>query len=190
MNKMQTIARITLAAIAIYIILDVAKSILSGLSLIAHGGLPNISLFMMFVSIGIMTILAVIIGRELIVRGEKWACRIVAHSEEYEAEEKTNWLPTTYHIIAMSIGILFIWWAIPYIFQLVSSFLLSLNAEYKQWYPHPKLLSQLISVIVRLIIAAYFLFGAPHFVRWQVKKTLELCEEFGGSEEVQESKQN
>ena len=191
MNKMQTITRIVLAAIALYIILEVAKYILSGLLFFGQGGgLPLVSLLMSFVVIASMIILAVIIGRELIVRGEKWACRIVAHSQESEAEKKTNWQTTTYHIISISLGILFVWWTVPAFFNLVSSFLLSLNAEYKNWYPHPKLLIQLISVIVRLIIAAYLLFGAPHFVRWQVKKTLELCEEFGGSEEAGESKQN
>ena len=191
MNKMQTIARITFAGIAFYIILDLAKSILSSLYFIGHAGeLPLISLLMSFVAIGGMIILGVIIARELILRGEKWACRIVTQAQDYEAEEKTNWLPTTYHIIAIGLGILLIWWTIPSIFQFVSSFLLSLNPDYKQFYTISRLLPTLISVIVRLIITVYLLCGAPHFVRWQVNKTLELCEEFGGNGEDQESKQN
>lgn len=191
MNKMQTIARITLAAIALYMILEFAKSTFTNLYFLGHGSeLPFISLFMMFLAIVLMIILIVIIGRELIGHGDKWACRIVAHAQEYEAEEKTNWLPTAYHIIAISLGILFIWWTIPYIVQSAAFFLLSLKPGYEQLYTTSRAISTLITVIVQLIISVYLLCGAPHFVRWQVKKTLELCEEFGGSEGSQESKQN
>lgn len=200
MNKMQSIARIALASLAIYIILDLAKSILSSFYLIGRADeLPLILLFMSFAVIGSMIILVLIIAWQLIGHGEKWACKIVAHAQDYEAEENTNWLPTTYRIIAVGLGILFIWWTIPSVLQLVSSVLLRLNAksvmsnsnvEYKQLYTTPRLLTQLISFIVQLIITIYLLFGAPHFVRWQVKKTLDLCEEFGGSGKAQESKQN
>lgn len=194
MNKMQTIARVTLVAIALYIILDLAKHMFQSLYFLGRGGeLSLISLLMAFVATGSMIILAAIIAWQLIVRGEKWACRIVAQAQDYEDEEKTNWLPTTYHIIAVGLGILFIWWTIPYIFQLIYYIKLALsssNGQYRQMYSGHLALPTFISVIARLIIAVYLLCGAPHFIRWQVKKTLELCEEFGGSEEAQESKQN
>jgi hypothetical protein len=189
MNKMQTIARIALAAIAIYIVLDLAKSIVSSLYFIGHAGeLPLIS----FVASASMIILAVIIAWQLIARGEKWACRIVAYAQDYEAEEKTNWLPMTYRIIAIGLGVLFIWWAIPSIFVLVTyakSILPSSNAGYKQLYTGHLLLTQFISVILRLIMAVYLLCGAPHFVRWQVKKTLEFCNEFSGTEYPENSQE-
>jgi len=193
MNKMQTITRITLAAIALYIILEFAKSMFQSLYFIGRGGeLSLISLLMAFVASASMIILAVITAWQLIVRGEKWACRIVAHAQEYEAEEKTNWLPTTYHIIAIGLGILFIWWTIPYIFQLLYYIKLaqpSSNGQYRQIYSGYRILPTLISVIVRLIISVYLLCGAPHFVRWQVKKTLELCKEFNGTEYEESSQE-
>jgi len=39
--------------------------------------------------------------------------------------------------------------------------------DYLSWYSYPILL---------LVVAIYLLCGAPHFVRWQVKKTLAICE--------------
>ena len=36
-----------------------------------------------------------------------------------------------------------------------------------------------VQPILYLALAVYLLCGAPHFVRWQVKKTLELCNEPG-----------
>ncbi|RKY06972.1 MAG: hypothetical protein DRP65_11025 [Planctomycetota bacterium] len=194
MNKMQTIARITLAAIALYIILEFAKHIPSSLYFIGHAGeLTLTSLFMAFVATGSMIILVVIIAWQLIVRGEKWACKIVTKAQNYEAEEKTNWLPTTYHIIAVSLGILFIWWTIPYIFQLLYYIKLaqpSSNGQYRQFYSGGyRVLPTLVSVIGRLIISVYLLCGAPHFVRWQIKKTLELCKEFDGNEYPENSQE-
>lgn len=195
MNKMQTIARIIFAAIALYIILESIKSIISSFYTLGLGvELPLISLFIIFLGIGLTIILIVIVAWQLIMRGDKWACKIVAQAQDYEAEEKTNWLPATYHIIAVGLGILFIWWTIPYIFQLLYYIKLaqpSSNGQYRQIYSAGyRVLPTLISVIGRLIITIYLLCGAPHFVRWQVKKTLQLCEEFGGCEEDQESKQN
>jgi len=186
MNKMQTIARIVLVAIALYFILEIAKSMFQSLYFIGKvGKLSLVSSLMMLLAIGFMIVLIVIIAWQLIVRGEKWACKIVAHAQEYEAEEKTNWLPTTYHIIAVALGILFIWWTIPYIFQLLYYIKLaqpSSNGQYRQFYTGYRILPTLISVIGRLIISVYLLWGAPHFIRWQIKKTLELCKEFDGTE--------
>ena len=140
---------------------------------------------MAFVATGSMIIFAGIIAWQLIVRGEKWACKIVTQAQDYEDEEKTNWLPTTYYIIAIGLGILFIWWTIPNIFLLLHYIKvdqLSSNGQYRQIYSGHRILPTLISVIVRLIISVYLLCGAPHFVRWQVKKTLEFCKEFGETE--------
>ena len=193
MNKMQTIARIVLVAIALYFILEIAKSMFQSLYFIGKvGKLSLVSSLMMLLAIGFMIVLIVIIAWQLIVRGEKWACKIVAHAQEYEAEEKTNWLPTTYHIIAIGLGILFIWWTIPYIFQLLYYIKLaqpSSNGQYRQIYSGYRILPTLISVIGRLIISVYLLCGAPHFVRWQVKKTLELCKEFNGTEYEESSQE-
>jgi len=191
MNKMQTIARITLAAIALYIILEITKSMFQSLYIIGRAG--ELSLISLLMSTGYMILLAVILAWQLLGRGEKWACKIVAKARDYEAEEKTNWLPTTYHIIAIGLGILFIWWVIPNIFLLVYYIKMShssSNGQYRQIYTGYRILPTLISVVLRFIISVYLLCGAPHFVRWQVKKTLELCEEFGGNEEAQESKQD
>jgi len=191
MNKMQTIARITLAAIALYIILEITKSMFQSLYFIGRDS--ELSVISLLMATGSMVILAGIIAWQLIVRGEKWACKIAAHDQDYEAEEKTNWLPTTYHIIAVGLGILFIWWTIPYIFQLLYYIKLaqpSSNGQHIQFYSGGyRVLPTLISVIARLIIAVYLLCGAPHFVRWQVKKTLELCKEFNGTEYEESSQE-
>ena len=40
---------------------------------------------------------------------------------------------------------------------------------------------QTLAWLFSLPIAIYLLWGAPHFVRWQVKKTLEICGKMGKS---------
>lgn len=180
MNKIQPIARVALATLALFIILDIIKSILHFLphliELIEHTSVPITFLIITSVSIGIFIILGIVIFQQLLIKGDKWASKIVNYCEENQSQANSPWLGTTYRLVFIIAGILFIYWTIPCFLNLVRSLLLRSEPEWNRPL-HVIFVPRLVSFVLRLALTVYLLSGASHFVRWQVKKTLEQCKE-------------
>ncbi|MHC4115368.1 MAG: hypothetical protein ACYSSL_08645 [Planctomycetota bacterium] len=176
MNKMQTIAKITLVTLALFIILGFVKSILTTLPLLSHG-VPSFAIFFTCLVIVTMGALSVLVAQQLIFKSEKWASKIVGYVDEHQSQEISNWLPIVYHLTVVISGILLLLWTINPFFGLISSIYIYFGPESDKMPLHPEmyLIPRLISVVIRLSLAIYLLYGAPHFVRWHVTKTLAQC---------------
>ena len=176
---MQTIARIALATLALYIILQIIKSTISSLFFIGHAGeVPITVLVIGCLGVASLIALAIIIAHQLLIKGDKWALRIISYSEENQPQISPHWLPATYHLVSVLAGILFLYWTIPAFFALLSSFYLKIQPSYGPYLsmsPKSYFWPRFASFGIRLALTLYLLCGAPHFVRWQVKKTLEQC---------------
>lgn len=179
MNNMKTIAKISLAILALYIVLQIAKFILSIGYFIGHAWeLPITVLVITLLGMAGLIVLAIVVGHQLLIKGDKWASRIVSYGETNQPQISTHWLPTTYRLVFILAGILFTYWTLPSFFALVSSFLLNALPSYGHYLnmsPKAYFWARFVSFMIKLALTVYFLYGAPHFVRWQVKKTLEYC---------------
>jgi hypothetical protein len=178
MNKMQTLAKIALVTLALFIILQIAKSVVYSLPLVCMSGEERTFSLISLIAIAVLIILAIVIGQQLLVKADMWASRIVMSSETNQSQGDANWLPTTYRILCIVAGVLFLYWTVPSFFVMLTAFLMKMTLEQTselQMAVAASFWPRFVSFAIRLTMAAYLLCGAPHFVRWQVRKTLEQC---------------
>lgn len=106
---------------------------------------------------------------------ERLASVIVGKDEFPEPDIQIQWLPVAFRLICIFAGVYCLYNVISTVivflvryFQLKSY---SANATLGYYFN----ITQIIGWCLMLIIGIYLICGAPRFVRWQVKKTLELC---------------
>lgn len=180
MNRMQAIARIALATLALYIVLQTIKSIVSSVYFLGHAGeLPiTVRVISLFSIVG-LTVFASIIAHQLLIKGDKWALRIVSSPQENLPHTNLHWLPTTYRLLSILVGILFLYWTVPACFAFLTSFSLRIVPSYGRYSamsPDEYFWPRLASFAIRIALTIYFLCGAPQFVRWHLRKVLAQSE--------------
>lgn len=96
-------------------------------------------------------------------------------------DKKIDWLPTAYRLISVTGGMFCLYRSGASLLQLLGKYSYFKNLMTTQNLtapiPYNIRLTQILSYIVLFIVGTYLVCGAPHFVRWQVKKTLEFCKE-------------
>jgi len=180
MNKMHTLARIVVFAMGLYF----AVSLIKGATIFA-----NSVIFMclrgMSRSAGELTIAIVfavfpilctgVICYLCLCRHERIAERIVGTHEPAEPNSQIDWLPVAFRLACVVAGLYclytVLWGTLGYIQLYFSSRNQGLDITSRL--PN---LESLLTWFVPLPIGIYLICGAPHFVRWHVRKTLEQCQ--------------
>jgi len=94
------------------------------------------------------------------------------------ADSQIQWLPVALRLICVAGGIYFlntVVWQTTYVISQFAAFKSYTYTNHKVTYAYaPFNYQSLLPWIIMLICGVYLLCGAPHFVRWQVKKTLQL----------------
>lgn len=179
MNKMQMFAKIALAIMGLFVIIEITKSILNSLPLIGAADSLYVTIMSCISIIGLVVLIIVVI-HQLFIRGDKWASKIVCYPEKNQSRISPDWLPTTFRLVSVIAGILFLYWTLPSFFSLISSSVIGLSPELKaKFYPGSAVsyfYPRFVSFALRLALTVYFLCGAPQFTRWHVRKALEYYE--------------
>ena len=111
----------------------------------------------------------------LLCRVDKWTTRIVKPMEQDGKKQQIFWLPVAFRLVAVFTGIFYLYQIIP---TIVSDIIRHISwLGYSETAPRFHL-EKVFNWLIILALGIYLLCGAPHFVRWQVKKTLELCSQF------------
>jgi hypothetical protein len=182
MNKMHTLAKIILSAIGIFF----AIRLLSQLPIAIYWFYSKpawetaASLFCSLLIVGGALAALVYI---LIYKRESLAKKIVGSEQLPEPDSQIQWLPVALRLICIAGGIYFLMlvlWDTTYVIGKIAAFKARNTyayTNYKAIYTYAPFSSQnIIRWVIMLICGIYLLCGAPHFVRWQVKKTLQQCE--------------
>jgi hypothetical protein len=177
MNKMHTLAKIILSAIGIFFSIrllsqvpaifwfyskpswETAASLLLSLLLIA--GLITVLLYLFFY------------------KNESLAKKIVGSEQLPDPASQIQWLPVALRLICISGGISLlctVLWRTTDVINHLAFLKAEENAHTIHSYPLFNYQS-LLPWIVMLICGVYLLCGAPHFVRWHVKKILQQCKD-------------
>jgi hypothetical protein len=177
MNKMHTLAKIILSAIGIYFIIRLLSQLPLAIfwlyskpswetagalffSLLLTAGLTAVLLYLFFY------------------KSESLAKKIVGSEQLPEPDSQIQWLPVALRLVCIAGGFYFlltvIWHATYVINQL--AFLKAQENAHTTHFPLFNYQS-LLPWIVMLICGVYLLCGAPHFVRWHVKKILQQCKD-------------
>jgi len=174
MNKMHTLIKIILSAIGIFFAIRLLSPLSLGISYLYSkpswetAGAWLFSLLFVAGAIGLLMYF-------LVYQHDKLTKKIVGSEQLPEPDSQVQWLPVALRLICIAGGIYFlntvIWQTTFFISQL--AFFKENTRSIYTFAPYSP--RDILPWIIMLICGIYLLFGAPHFVRWQAKKTLQQC---------------
>ena len=187
MNRMQAWARIMLVMMGLYGVICLWRVLwLYSSSILIYWRTDkafefSLTSVLYFAITSLFIVLAVVFVYQLIFRADKWATRIIDSWDEEMPANEVFWLAACYRIAAVVLGIVILYWTLPSIIGVCHGLLVEIGyAEMarEQWLArHASYLDNLVGTVLRLALSAYLICGAPHVVRWQVKKTVAQCQE-------------
>jgi hypothetical protein len=183
MNKMHTLAKIMLSGIGIFFAIRLLSTIPTllwvAITQSSDLSLPLALFWTAFLGLCLAALLYVFLYRR-----EHLAKRIVGAGELAEPDSHMLWLPAALRLVCIAAGL--------YSLNLVTWNTTRILATYLMYKSHihahttftRSVLSteSLLSCLVMAALGIYLVCGAPHFVRWQLKKTLKQCKQFAEKE--------
>lgn len=183
MNKMHTLTKVTLSAIAIFFTVR----------LLFHLPLAIFWFYLkpswetagsMLISLLLNIIVVAALLYFFIYKRENFAQKIVGSEQLPGPDSQIQWLPIALRLVCIAGGIYLINTVLhraTYVIGQLARFkaeTYSVNGTtYTRFFTGfaPFSFENLLPWIITLIAGVYLLCGAPHFVRWQVKKILQQC---------------
>jgi hypothetical protein len=186
MTKMQIIAETVLTALGVYAILSLCR-LYTPPSLGPERDLP-VWWYVVFFS-GLVPLAALVIFF-LIFNNDGIARRMAGPGPIPDRHTQTIWLIKSLRIGLVLTGLMLLPKSIPVILNIVSIIISNFRAGTFPDIPAapPRIRFKNTYSLIRMVLAIYLVCGAPHFVRWHVKKTLEQCQLF--SAEAGDSKES
>lgn len=172
MNRMISMARIMLAGLGLYLLIGIIKTNLGSVIYIFQNfNWKGFGLVSLSIILSIAMAAAIIIF--LLVKSE-WAARKLIGKDITSDEPLDTGLTLTmaFRLVCIGAGLLFLRSFVYAASNIIVRFLLMSDFHA----PRGNFTKTLIQPTIYLALALYLICGAPHFVRWQVKKTLKLCE--------------
>jgi hypothetical protein len=185
MNKMHTLAKIILSAIGIFFSIRLLSQL--PYAIFVFYSKPSwqtaaSSLFALSLTAALIAMLLYL----FFYKNESLARKIVGSEQLPEPESQIQWLPVSLRLICIAGGIYllsnFLWrttYIIDHLARFESQTYLNESKTYVQIYTGFAYFSfyNLLPWILTLTCGVYLLYGAPHFVRWHVKKILQQCKD-------------
>ena len=173
MNKMHEAAKIAFAVLGIYFLVGLLGSLCSILAMI-FSNFSGAALITAFVYLTILFGCAFAVVFLLFLKRDWLAAKFVSSGQEIDSDVSANWVLVAYRLAVFIVAIYFlklIFWNVS---SIIYNFILTRGFSSSSG-------RQIIDIFLRLMftlpITIYMLCGAPHFVRWQIKKTTEFCKQ-------------
>ncbi|MEN6385648.1 MAG: hypothetical protein ABFD79_10670 [Phycisphaerales bacterium] len=163
MNKMQSLAKTVITLFCIYWLIALILGMFHFVFFTLQTRTKVMNIGMILVALVYIIIILVVIG--VLQKRNSLALKIANDDELKEVDVQIKWIPFTYRLVSVIAGLFFLFKAATYLQRIGISRFSSESGIFE------------ITLTIIILIAAgiYFLCGAPHFVRWQIKKTLQLC---------------
>lgn len=170
MNDLHKLARIMLVGLGIHMLV---KYGIGFASVLPHLLYPESSMHayavVQLVSYALAIVCIGLVIYALIWKADFWSEKIMDADESDQAE--VWWLPFAFRLAVVCAGILLLSWNISAVSKVVSRYVRAREYTGSNLLPW----HTLVGCLAQLVLAIYLICGAPHFVRWQVRKTLEHC---------------
>jgi hypothetical protein len=174
MNKMQALAKTLLTIIGVYWLIMIGFNLLSILYVWGNilsrssSGMELDDMLVIIPSL-LIIIFSIIVILYILKKRDKLALKIAGSPEIQNIDAEIKWIPFAYRLISVLTGMYCLYRACGSIPGIAAKLF------YGSKYPIPY--GNYSTLILSLIAGIYLLCGAPHFVRWQTKKTIEMCTE-------------
>ncbi|MBN1124334.1 MAG: hypothetical protein JXA82_04945 [Sedimentisphaerales bacterium] len=178
MNKAHIIARIAFAIVIFYYLLSMVPLICGQILFLVENfenAVHSIEIFVYVAGSMTLIVLAVFLLILFLKKVDRLAQYATGPEEAAETAQNINWVSLLFRLICCITGFIFLF---KFILGMAEGYrLFHLLVQVNQERALPRELLQIASWILLLPVTIYLLCGAPHFVRWHVKKTLELASE-------------
>jgi hypothetical protein len=171
-NELRVIARIVLIGAGLYVLLQIALSILVTLPIMLTVASADVINAMTITAMAIYIVLALAAVYFLVRIADRIASRIV-ESEQVD-DTQISCLAVAFRLVCVTAGVLFIYWTIFGSIATIS-FYISAKLSNQMTSMYHQLWPEVVKCVLMLGMGIYLVCGAPGFVRWQVKKTLKQC---------------
>lgn len=171
MVKMHTLAKVLITVIDIYWLVKAFSWLIQSSTYIfanAPAGQVEISAIIAALAIQLAIILLLIV---ILYQRDKIAEKIAAGKEKALPQSQPDWISFAYRLVSVIAGLYCFSMAVYSIGRLAGSIRFRM---YRPLYD-TSMLEQSISLFVLLAVGIYLFCGAPHFVKWQARKTIEMC---------------
>ena len=181
MNKMISFAKVMFAGLAVYLTISIVRNLLFTIVY----AFQDFS----FASVGIIIFSLLLSGAYLaaiiyflVLKSDKWSRKLIVGDIEPDSSPTPEiTLTMAFRLVSVGAGLYctssFIWSCSNMLKNLIRTMKYGQQGDrYIQMFSRG-LSVDYIQPLLYLALAVYLLCGAPHFVRWQVKKTLKLCNE-------------
>jgi hypothetical protein len=173
MNKMHIMARIVFAALAIYLMIGLIPYVIGSVALFFQTGGIFSRIWWSVASVVVVLLFAAAVYYGLIHKRDALARYAVGNGGIAEPQTPVQWLPVAFRLICVVAGMIFLYRFVTRIHISLQALVYLTKADQPlganwRW-------RQIWESVILLPFAVYLLCGAPHFVRWHVRKTLELC---------------
>jgi hypothetical protein len=174
MNNTHAFTKVILAAIGIFFSIRIISQMAMALGFLTTN--PSLkSLGLAIVSLSITGFGLAVVCYLFLYKREELAKKIVGQKEPAEPAAQIQWLPAAFRLICIFAGL--------HCLYAVSWRLIYKLGQYS-FYNRPGMytakivnMEDVLYWLIMLTASVYLLCGAPHFVRWQVRKTIEQCKE-------------
>ena len=182
MNKMHSVAKIVIGYWLLVIFTSFCVFALQLISQIFMSSFfPGFGLYSILIYSVLYLLITAVLIYIFIRKRDFLAEKMVGKTELPPPDKNIDWLPTAYRLMSVTGGLLCLYRSTSVIFSTLSRYFYVKNYNTADnsslIYPYNIQLSQLLSYLILFIAGIYLVCGAPHFVRWQVKKTLEFCKD-------------
>jgi hypothetical protein len=171
-NELRVIARIMLIGVGLYVVMQTFLTLLATTAASFTASPETKVMPMLIVILGTYALMALVTLYFLVRCANRCSAKIV-ESEPVD-DSQISWLAVAFRLICVISGVLFLYWSVPTIIVTVGMYM---SMSTKPGLQHIYTLSKadIIKYVVMLGLSIYLAYGAPGFVRWQVRRTLKQC---------------
>jgi hypothetical protein len=174
-NELRVIARIVLIGVGLYVLLQTFLTILGSLPVMTLVEFSKTQILVSIAALAIYIVITLTLVYFLFRCANKFSTKIV-ESEPVD-DTQISCLAVAFRLLCVIAGVLFLYWTIPNLIVTVNTYIANMNNEpsQRQIYIGMSSKTDIAKYVILLGLGIYLAYGAPGFVRWQVRRTLKQC---------------
>jgi hypothetical protein len=176
MNRVYAFARVIVGILAMYFSIRVLVMIMSTVIMLQTGR-DDVPVGWVLLSVVISILCLVALQYFGLYRPERVVRRITSGIEVEQPLSDAAWLPAAYRLICLYAGLACLSRPLLQLPSIITQYAYYAEAADSGRTAHAPSAQYLLTAAICLVVGVYLLAGAPHFVRWHLRKTAAFCRE-------------
>lgn len=191
MNKIQSFARVIIGAMTVFFSIEVVVMGIAPIGMLLNQGRAEpfwpilLALLIFFASLAVLLYFGAFRPQRLV--------NLITRRVELQPETSSvHWLPAAYRLVSVFAGFYCIYGVLYVAVRQLSVYFLFSAGESGTYGGRSYALrpEEVVTTLILLALGVYLLAGAPHFVRWHLKRTVQFCQDNAAGPEAPTQKSN